>query len=191
MSTLRVKVNGEWVDTEITGSVRIGDTTIEFGPEAGPTYESLAWPEEPSGTNFTDGTLTYNMGIQFQLTNAKNCLGVRWRVPDSVETPNGQSHSVSLWNGTTRVVSKNFVPAPGTYQDVFFDSPIALGSGITYIVTVFTQHYVFRSGDALPVSSPSGNVVADGGRLVEAAAAVEYPSGTYNALYYVSPIVEV
>jgi hypothetical protein len=202
MGIYRVKVNGLWVDTEITGSIRVNGSTIEFGPEdpgPDPTFESLAWAEEPAGTNFEDAGEAYNMGIRFSLVASKPCYGVRWRVPDTLNTPPGPetSHIVSLWrvSDESLITSKNIDPTPGIYQNFLFDVPTApLETNDYYVAAVYTRRYTFRSAGGVYPSSPSGNVIADEGRLRgdnSGIIANMYPAGAFNALYYVSPLMGV
>lgn len=155
-------------------------------------YEGLAWPAEPSSTDLVDPGATYNMGIRFSLVEAKNCVGVRWRVPDSVSTPPGGTHVASIWTTTseTRIGTKDFTPTVGGYQDILFDTPIALSAGTIYVAAVHTQHYVFRASGGVFPSSPSGNVVSDESRLASSDVAETYPASAGSALYYVSPLIE-
>lgn len=152
--------------------------------------EAIAWPAEPSLTDANDADSAYNMGIKFAVTNPVNCVGVRWRVPDSVAAPAGTNHAVSLWvtAGEVRVALKIFTPTPGVYQDILFDTPVALtATPAEYVAAVYTNHYVYRAA-AGSVSTPSGNLVADQGRLT---GGPNYPTGVQSSWYYVSPILEV
>lgn len=155
--------------------------------------EALAWPAEPTLTDAVDTGETYNMGGRFSLAGGGPCPGVRWRVPGSVTTPPVDGHVVAIWrvSDQTRIAAKTFVPTPGGYQDVLFDTPVTLLSGVFYVVSVYTQHYVFRNAAGLlPVSSPSGNIVMDEGRLASSGAGSSvYPNGAFSALYYVSPLI--
>lgn len=193
MSRAKARVNGEWVDTNLIGSARIADTWVPFGPElGGPMLESLAWPQEPVGTDFVDGDSTYNMGIRFSVTTTKNCYGVRWRVPDNSPAP-AAGHIASLWTvmGEFRIRFKSFTPVPGGYMDILFDEPYPLLAGNFYTVAILTQHYVFRNGEGLWPTSPSGNIISDESKLKATTNPTEYPASSGNSWYYISPLVEI
>jgi len=192
VSTLKARVSGAWVATAAVGKVRLGGVDIPFGGAPAPAYEALSWPAAPTFTDLSDGTSTYNMGVQFSLVSGKNCVGVRWRVPDTVATPIGGPHSIALWrvSDLALLASKTFVPAPGGYQDVLFDAPAACSTGLEYVASIYTNHYVFRAaGGNWPVTSPSGNVVADIGKLIADQPPNTYPSSSQNSYYYISPLI--
>jgi hypothetical protein len=195
MSTAKARVAGTWVDTNLAGYARVTGAWQEFGPEiSGPAYESIMWPNEPSIADADDGA-DYNMGLRFHLLQSKLCYGVRWRVPSAVENPAG-GHVASIWDRVTetRLAFKSFVPVPGGYQDILFDTPILLDAAPSeYVASMFTRHYVFSpttpSVDWL-VQSPSLNVRGDLGKL-SAGNAGTYPASNFNSWYYVSPLIGV
>lgn len=159
-------------------------------------YEALAWSNStPSTTDQVDGTQSYNMGERFQIGTARNCVGVQVRIADTLAAPGGGgTYAVAIWNvGTgTRVAYKEFTPVAGGYQDVLFDSAVALSASTTYIASYYTLHYVFRAS-AATASSPSGNITGDSGMFVTyngGAAAAPIPSTTSTASFYVSPLIE-
>lgn len=155
-------------------------------------YEGLSWPQTPSSTDLVDPGSTYNMGIRFHLNTPATCVGVRWRVPDSVSTPPGGTHVVSIWTvaGETRIATENVTPTPGGDQDFLFTTPVALSAATNYVAAVHTQHYVFRASGGTWPSSPSGNIVSDESRLTANDAAATYPSSAGSAWYYVSPLIQ-
>lgn len=159
-------------------------------------YEALAWSNStPSTTDQVDGTQSYNMGTRFQSAAARNCVGVQWRVPDTLAAPGGGGiYAVAIWNvGTgTRVAYKEFTPVAGGYQDVMFDSAVALSAAINYVASVYTLHYTFRASTAT-ATSPSGNITSDSGLFATyngGAAAAPIPASTTTTGFYVSPLVE-
>jgi hypothetical protein len=195
MSRLKTRVSGSWVTTDASGAVWPGGVKTTFGPPAGAAYEALAWPNPVPNLLDADDSLTrYSLGVRFKLLNAKNCVGVQWRVPTNAPSPTNSSfavgHSVSLWNGdtTVRMATKDFTPVPGGYQDILFDIPQALNTVSEYVVSVYTFHYVHRAA-TWNVTSPSGNIVADAGRFVADQGPAVFPAGNSNAWYYVSPLV--
>lgn len=156
--------------------------------------EALAWPSPPSSTDLDDGAQAYNMGVLFSIVAGTDCPGVQWRVPDTVSTPPGGTHAISIWNDdtVTRVAYKEFTPVPGGYQDILFDAPVSLSSGVNYVAAVYTVHYTFRAVSPSGVTTPSGNGVAAAGRLTAyngGAANVGIPDGTFTATYYISPLL--
>lgn len=155
--------------------------------------EILAWPQEPAFTNSVDGATNYTMGIRFSISKAGSCVGVEWRVPDTVETPAGGTHTISIWDVASgnRIAAFDFTPVTGALQDIFFAVPVALVAGPFYVAAVHTNHYVYRAG-SFPVSSPNGFIVADQGRLIVSTSGNPgtFPSETPDAFYYVSPIME-
>lgn len=159
--------------------------------------EALTFPIEPTSTDLNDGTQAYNMGIRFSSVASRSCYGVRWRVPDSVSTPPGGTHAVSIWSEdtATRLAYKEFTPVPGGYQTVLFDSPITLSaSPALYVAAVYTVHYVFATRTVTPISSPSGNLSGDLGRLAAfngGASSAPFPNDQFGTpWYYVSPVVD-
>lgn len=197
MNPVKLRINGVWVDSTISAKLRSNGTWVEYSPELeNPTYEALAWPNPvPSLTDAVDGGSIYNLGIRFHILEAKWCYGIQWRVPDNVPNPPG-GHVASLWNRLTEkiITTKAFTPVAGQYQDILFDEPVELTIfPQEYTVSVFTSHYVYRAPDSNPwtVQSPSGNVVADIAQLSDSGDPAVYPASTFNALYYVSPLIEV
>jgi hypothetical protein len=158
--------------------------------------EALAWPNPPTSTDLADGSDAYNMGIEFAVLAARDCRGVSWRVPDSVATPPGGAHVASLWrvSDQTQLASKTFTPVPGGDQAVLFDAVVGLSTLERYIAAVYTVHYVFSAptpSSGWTVTSPSGNVVADAGRLIPFNGGPgQFPNGTFNSWYYVGPLVD-
>lgn len=158
--------------------------------------ESIAWPDPPAFTDLVDGDQSYNMGIRFSHEDGGPCWGVEWRVPDSVPPPAGGVHAVSIWElaGGTRVAYQEFVPVPGGFQSVEFTTKPTLDPApALYIAAVYTLHYVFRARSVNPVTSPSGKIVADDGRLTTfngGAAIAPIPNDTFASWYYVSPIMD-
>lgn len=198
---MKARELGTWKQAANAGSVRSGGVWSSFTPGGDepdePVLESLAWPNTtPNLTNAADGSTTYTMGIRFHLLQATRCFGVRWRVPDTVTPAPAGGHQVTLWNATTtaQITIKAFTPTAGVYQDVLFDAPVDLvAAPQEYVAAVTTVRYVHRAPTPTSgwlIESPSLNLRADKGRLV-ANAAVTYPNQGQDALYYVSPIVEV
>jgi hypothetical protein len=195
MSTAKARVSGAWVDTELVGAARVSSAWVPYGPSGSPATESLSWPFEPSLTDGNDNE-NYVMGGQFHLLTAKLCYGVRWKVPDSVETPSSGTHAVALWDlAPLRLAYKTFTPVPGGYQDILFDSPVALSATpVEYVVSVLTRHYSFRSptpSSGWLVESPSLNIRHNVSKLSASSDPTTFPGGSFSSWYYVSPIMEV
>jgi hypothetical protein len=194
---LNIRVSGAWVESDATGAARLAGETIPFGPSGGgPTREVLTWTLPPAFTDLEDGGQNYNMGIRFQVTETLPCVGIQWRVPDSVLSPAGGNHQASIWDESpTRLASQNFTPATGDYQDILFSGAITLSPATNYIAAVYTRSYVFRASGGVYPSSPSGKVVADAGRLQAFNGGPDLlasaPLGVSAGLFYISPIVEV
>lgn len=165
--------------------------------------ETITFPIEPTSTDLVDGTQAYNMGMRFSTAASRLCYGVRWRVPDSVATPPGGTHAVSIWSEDlgTRLAYQEFTPVPGGYQDVFFldglgdPAPITIDtSNSYYVAAVYTIHYVFATRTVTPVLSPSGNLSGDLGRLAAyngGAVTAPFPADQFGTpWYYVAPIAD-
>jgi hypothetical protein len=195
MTAVKVWTGSAWVDSQITEKVWTGSAYVTFAPAGGPSYEAVTWGTTPSSTDNNDGGQAYNMGVRFSVANAKQGLGIRWRVPDTVSTPPGGTHAAGLYvDGGSRIAYQAFTPVPGGNQDILFTTPVTLSPGTWYVAGVYTVHYVFRSGSPSGLTSPSGNVVVDAGRLRTdngGASGSGYPDQTFSTTYYVSPIVEV
>lgn len=195
MSIMKVRSGGLWVDTDKTGSVRYQGATEPYAPAGGPSTETLAWPSEPTLTDGNDNE-NYVMGAQFHLLQGKLCYGVRWKVPDSVENPSSGTHAVALWDlAPLRLAYKTFTPVPGGYQDILFDTPVALlAAPVEYVVSVLTRHYSFRTPSPTSgwlVESPSLNIRHDLSKLSASSDPTTFPGGAFSAWYYVSPIMEL
>jgi hypothetical protein len=161
--------------------------------------EALAWPDEPADTDEVDGGQSYNMGTLFGIAaggTPVDCHGVQWRVPDVVSAPAGGVHAVALWNEDTgvRLAYKEFTPAPGGYQDVLFDAPVAIAALTEYVATIYTSHYVYRPSSppsGWHIFSPSGNIDAYQTRLLadnSGAASVGLGVVTAALWFYVAPL---
>lgn len=196
MGLLRVRTSGAWVDTEATGSVRVSGTSVPFGP-SGVAYEGLTFPLGPTLTNGNDSGQDYHMGIRFAVLASSLCYGVRWvRTPDSVALPpTGGEWLAEIWQVDTeaKIAEKAFVPTASTDNfDILFDDPVALiASPQLYTVSIFTEDYVYRNSGGVEIESPSGNIIADQGRLAATTNPDAYPSGNQVAWYFVSPLIGV
>ncbi len=196
MATAKLRVGGAWVDTTLTGTVRVAGVSVPFGPGGGPAYEAIAWSNPvPDLVDADDVSTRYNLGVKFTLTTGKPCYGVQWRAPTNTPSPTQPGfvvgHSASLWDLDENQLEKiDFTPTPGVYQDILFTTPYALVGGTEYIVSVYTFHYTFRAGQ-FPAASPSGNIAAPNGRLVADQGPDAFPSGTSTGCFYVSPLVGV
>lgn len=193
MGLAHARISGAWVDSDQAGMVRYGGSWESFGP-SGLAYEGLTWGTVPSNSNADDGSQAYNMGLDFSIATARNCVGVQWRVPDSTPNPPGGTHAISIWNfdTATRIAYKEFVPVPGDFRDILFDTPVALSTGVNYVAAVYTNHYSFRSGAPAGLTSPSGNIVAGTGRLAgynSGASSAPMPLDPFSSTYYVCPLV--
>lgn len=159
--------------------------------------ESLTFPDPPTLTNGNDGGQDYNLGIRFSVDEIVPCVGVRWvRTPDSVSPPpTGGSHVAAVWVNDTeiRVAEKSFSPTPATDNfDVLFDAPIMLSPAPQlYVVSIFTKDYVFRASGGVEVTSPSGTMQADQGKLAANTDPLTFPASNQPAYYYVSPLIDI
>jgi hypothetical protein len=158
--------------------------------------EALDWPDEPANTDAEDPGQSYNMGIRFADDDGGPCVGVQWRVPDTAPAPAGGVHAVAIWDAatSTRVAYEEFTPVPGGYQDVLFVAPPTLDPApAEYVAVVYTFHYTFRASGGAPVSSVSGKLNADEGRLADyngGSATAPFPTNVFNTWYYVSPLMD-
>jgi hypothetical protein len=156
--------------------------------------EAIAWPQPPTSTDANDGpTASYVMGCEFEVSEATECPGVRWRVPDSVSTPPAPAsgHYAMLWNqqGGGRLALQAFTPAPGGDQDILFAAPVPLSSGIIYAAAVLTVHYTYRSGASFPYATPNGVAMATTGKLSATSDPDDPPLGNTGLVFYVSPLI--
>jgi hypothetical protein len=197
MSIMKLRSSGIWVDSDTIGSVRYEGVTIPYGPDpGGPTYEAVDWGGEPTLTDALDGP-TYIMGCSFSVIASKPCYGIEWRAPNSASVPpTAGAHYATLWSvsPTTQLAQVSFAPTLGAYNDILFTTPVTLTPGITYVTSILTVRYVFRAASSVggfPISSPSGNVVVDNGRLAETGDPDVVPGGVFASIYYVSPLVGI
>ncbi len=162
--------------------------------------EAITWPAPPDDTNETDGGQSYNMGRVFTLTADASVVGVEWRVPDAPLTnaPAGGSYGIALWDVTSglRLAFKTVTPTPGGLQQFLFDEA-DFHDGLTtetLQATIYTNHYVYASGDDAGATSPSGTIVAGQSRLADnngGASGAPMPVSATGLNFYVSPIVRL
>lgn len=164
--------------------------------------EAITWPAPPDVTDATDGAQSYNMGRVFTLTADAPVVGVEWRVPDTAPvspaagSPAGGVYAVALWNvdTNTRLAYKEVSPTPGGAQQFLFDTPHSGLTTETLQATIYTNHYVYATGDDAGSESPSGTVVAGASRLADyngGAATAFMPVTPTSLNFYVGPVVEV
>lgn len=162
--------------------------------------ESISWPAGPSVTDASDGTQCYNMGRAFTLTADSPVVGVEWRVPDSVATPNGP-HAVAIWANGTRVAFRTVTPTPGGLQQFIFD-PADYLDGIGYdglttdalLAAVYMNHYCYNTSEHIGATSPSGTIVAGDMLLIPfngGASGAPIPDNGTGLNFYVSPIISL
>lgn len=156
--------------------------------------EAIAWPQPPTSTDANDGpTASYVMGCEFTVSEATECPGVRWPVPDSVTTPPAPAsgHYAVLWNldGGGRLAVQAFTPIPGGDQDILFSVPVGLSPGVSYAAAVLTVHYTYRSGASFPYSTPNGVATASTGKLSSTSDPDDPPLGNTGLVFYVSPLI--
>lgn len=186
-----------WQEAPISGKVLTGSYDFSFAPSAGgPSYESITWVGAPTLTTGNDANQDYTMGVVFDVLTSKPCYGVNWRVPDVINsTPSGGSWYAKLWKDTdgSQLAAKSFNPTghEGTTFDILFDTPVTLTNTDFYVATVFTRDYVFRSKGVGSSSgtSPSGNIEGADGRLAATSDPSVFPSSTFGAIYFISPLV--
>jgi len=198
MSPVAKVWNGSaWVASNLSGKARTGSFDFAFAPPAGgPAYEGFAWPDPPTLTNGNDSGQIYTMGTMYSLVAQQPHYGVRWTVPTVLTSAPTGGWVASIWKDSdgSLLASKTFNPVghEGTDLDVLFDASINPPIGQYFIATVCTRDYTFRSrsigGDIC--TSPSGNVIANASRLAGTSGNA-FPSGTFAAVYYVSPLIGV
>jgi len=152
--------------------------------------EAIDWINPPSFTDAEDGGQNYNLGCRFTLDSDQPCPGVRWRVPDTVSAPTGGTHIASVWSdeGGGRLALKAFTPTPGGEQDILFDTPINLLSGVNYLALVFTVHYTARNG-GYPYSSPSGVIDTITGVFRGTTDPDDALTSNTANVFYISPLI--
>lgn len=190
----KVRDAGAWIDSILEGYARVGGVFVAFGPPGGDTYEAIDLGDPPASTDLNDGTQAYNLGLEFDVLATVDCVGVEWRVPDTVADPQGGPHAASVWDLTpTRLAYVEFTPVVGGKQQILFDTPVTLAPG-SYRVGVYTNHYVFTAGPPTGLDSPSGNLVVVSGRLAAyngGAATAPIPSDSTTANFHVSPLTTI
>jgi hypothetical protein len=181
------------------------DVIFQEGEAPIPSHESLDWGDTPAVPDGVDGSSYYALGAQFNLSTGfhRDCLGIEWN-PAPTNTPNPGSptvsHSAMLFRVSdgARLAYKEFTPVPGVKNEIFFDSSVPLlGFGEEeYVAVIYTHHYVFRTppggAGTWEVLSPSGMIHHTTSRLYDTPTpptTLSVSFGTFNAWYFVSPIV--
>jgi hypothetical protein len=182
--------DGTFPDAAWDGTTDLSASTRTY------TLETIAWPDPPTLTDAADGTSDYNMGLAWSLTAGSNgyCYGVDWNPSPLTarSVPGGQQYA-TLWNLDTHTLlhKQPFTHNVfGGQQRVYFDKQPAVTSGVTYGVAIYTVSYVYRSVSSWTVTSPSGRIHADKGRLhVGGAGTPIEPEDPQDALYFVAPVL--
>ncbi len=198
MTAVKVWSGSAWADSPITEKAWDGSAWVNFAPGGGgPTLEALSWPSPPSNPNGQD-SVTYSLGMRFNLVTAKSCYGVQWRVPDTPVAPAGGVYYAKLWSfdSQSELAATSFTPAAaGSYQSVLFTGAVALSASPSqYVASIFTRGYNFRApspSTGWVVTSPSGNIRGDQARLFEGNTPSAWLNQSFNAWYYISPLVAV
>jgi hypothetical protein len=194
VTAAKIRQSGAWVDSSLAGQVRVGGVWVDFGPAGGPAGEVIEWPTPPSDTDHTDSA-TYNLGLEFSVTEAGSWIGNEWNpTPLNNPAPAGGTFYASAWNtgGSSLTTPKSFAaPAGGVKQQVIFDTPIAITTGVSYVAAILLDHYVFLNNAASwNEQSPSGRIHADSGRFrSDPLGNVDFPNTTSDNIYFISPIV--
>jgi hypothetical protein len=194
MTAVKVWNGSAWVDSAITEKVWNGSAWVEFGPGGGPTEEVIEWPNAPSNTD-QDDAATYNLALEFTVTASGSWIGNEWNpTPLNNPAPGGGTFYASAWDtgGSSLTTPKSFAaPAAAVKQQVIFDVPVAVTTGVSYVAGILTRHYVFLSNAASwDEQSPSGRIHANSGRFrVDNAGNVDFPNSTSDNIYFISPII--
>ncbi len=172
---LKTRVSGAWVNTSKKGAVRLGGTTIAFGPTSNPAQSLfIAGVDEPVG-DFDEGSgITLATGMAFNVPG-KITHG-RYRFPN---TPIGTYTWVLYRSGFQDVGSEVaravFQPSdivPGGWGTVALTGggyTISTGTagsgssgGVAYWVAVYTSagRYTARGGVFNTAGKTSGNIYA-------------------------------
>lgn len=150
----------------------------------------------PALPDLQDAGVSYTLGVQFQLAEALNCVGVQWTVPT---TAPGLVSRVSIWEtaGSTELVGKDvdLSTSGGQTVQVRFDTPQALAAATNYRASVFVrERYVATTNDAWPKETAPITATAANGFLGfdSETHTIHYPvteSGN-DANFHVSPIID-
>lgn len=166
-----------------------------------PTYQTLLTTQTPTLDNADDGT-DYTFGLLFSSDINATVAGVRWWAPSGgVASPvNGLLYSHDSEAAGTLLASKPFgAITPGGWNNVLFDSPVAITAGQLYVAARWSadHHYVatgnFFHDAPLTNGHLTGYLDADphrNGRFVSGAGAPSYPTGAFNGgNYFVDVLV--
>ena len=137
----------------------------------------------PSGAADAADTSAVNLGLQFQASSDGTVTGIRFYK----ETDNTGTHTGSLWSATgTLLATGTFTSESASgWQQLNFDTPVAVTAGTTYTVSYHTStgHYAYTSGGlASPVTNGPLTAQASGG--VYAYGPDAFPTNTFNAANY-------
>ena len=194
MTAVKMWSGGGWVDSTVTEKVWAGGGWVEFGPAGGPAGEVIEWPTPPSATDQDDGA-TYDLGLEFTVTATGSWIGNEWNpTPLNNPAPGGGTFYASAWNtgGSSLTTPEPFAaPAGGVKQQVPFDTPVAVTTGVNYVAAILLAHYTFLSNaGSWDEESPSGRIQAVSGRFrVDSLGNVDFPNSTSDNIYFISPII--
>ena len=194
MTTGKVRLGGAWIDSNVSGKARLGGSWVDFAPAGGATGEVIEWPNPPSNTD-ADDSATYNLGLEFTVDAAGSWIGNEWNpTPLNNPAPGGGTFYASAWNagGSSLTTPKSFAaPGAGVKQQVIFDTPVSITTGVSYIAAILVAHYVFLgNAGSWDEVSPSGRIHANSGRFrVDNPGNVDFPNNSSDNIYFISPII--
>jgi hypothetical protein len=142
---------------------------------------------EPALTNLNDSQ-TFNLGVKFRSSSAVPCVGVRWRVPDTV--PSGQC-KVALWSGAgSRLASATVTYSVSGQTITYFAASVNLTADTDYLASILTpDRYVATTNFTWPHANSPLTAVAANGWLQFSDEFPDVQSGN-GANFHVSPVLE-
>ncbi|UIE37514.1 DUF4082 domain-containing protein [Leptodesmis sichuanensis A121] len=178
---------GNWTLEYATGSIEtVSPFTTPFinsyrGLFATSFFQSTSTPTD---INLTDGGAQYELGLEFQSSQAGQIQSIRyWKSPSETGT-----HVGKIWSSAGQLLaSVTFTNETASgWQEQALATPLTIAANTTYVVSVNSNGFYARTLDAFNTVVTNGvlSTIADGSNGVFAAAGTFPTQSNRNSNYY-------
>lgn len=151
--------------------------------------EAVTFSAPNGSTDAFDGGTVYTLADRFTVSIDTPCLGVDWRVPDTLT--GGFDYQIAIFDNSNngKLRQDSISPTPGSVQRFLFGAaPDVLASG-SYSIGVRTDRYAYsNSPSQLPASST--HISISTGALATVGSDAEFPTSDTGLNFHISPVVD-